>query len=115
MFNSDKFINFPCPLLEVILKRDDLNLVEIEIWLNGDSQSSTFNQDISKWNQEDFQTFKRILYKFIPLINKVRPYEEILSKELRDDILKFHMIPGYKPTLKIYILQDIQNKNLIPL
>ena len=31
--------------------------------------------------------------------DKVRPYEEILPKELRDDILKFHMIPGYKPTL----------------
>jgi len=130
LFNSDKFINLPAPLLEVILKRDGLNLVEIEIWENlvkwGLSQNPTFNQDISKWNQEDFQTFKSILYKFIPLIrfyeissidyvNKVRPYEEILSKELRDDILKFHMIPGYKPTLKIYILQDIQNKNLIPL
>jgi len=32
-------------------------------------------------------------------INKFRSYEEILSKELRDDLLKFHMIPEYKPTL----------------
>ena len=117
LFNSDKFINLSAPLLEVILKRDDLNFVEIEIWENlvkwGLSQNPTFNQDISKWNQEDFQTFKSILYKFIPLIrfyeissidyvNKVRPYEEILSKELRDDILKFHMIPGYKPTFNTH-------------
>ncbi|CAB4444580.1 unnamed protein product [Rhizophagus irregularis] len=29
--------------------------------------------------------------------NKVKPYEDIFSKELRDDILKFYMIPGYKP------------------
>ena len=34
--------------------------------------------------------------------NKVRPYEEILSKELREEILKFHMVLGYKPTLNAY-------------
>ncbi|RIA85709.1 hypothetical protein C1645_781280 [Glomus cerebriforme] len=58
----------------------------------------------------------QILHKFIPLIkfygissedyfNKIRPYEEILSKELWDEILKFHMIPGYKPTLNVYRLR----------
>src|SRR5437764_12022746 len=31
--------------------------------------------------------------------NKVRPFEEILPKELQGEILKFHMIPGYIPTL----------------
>ncbi|RGB22856.1 hypothetical protein C1646_677537 [Rhizophagus diaphanus] len=32
LFNSDKFNQLPAPLLEIILKRDDLNLNEIEIW-----------------------------------------------------------------------------------
>ena len=38
LFNSDKFANLPAPLLEIILKRDDLNSDEIEVWnsLNGD-------------------------------------------------------------------------------
>ena len=31
LFNSDKFINLPVPLLELLLKRDDLNIDEIEI------------------------------------------------------------------------------------
>ncbi|CAB4393408.1 unnamed protein product [Rhizophagus irregularis] len=112
LFNSDKFTQFPAPLLEIILKRDDLNLKEIEIWENlikwGLAQEKSLNQDVSKWNQDDINIFKRILYKFIPLIrfyeistedyfNKVKPYEDIFSKELRDDILKFYMIPGYKP------------------
>ncbi|RGB29047.1 hypothetical protein C1646_818741 [Rhizophagus diaphanus] len=112
LFNSDKFTQFPAPLLEIILKRDDLNLKEIEIWENlikwGLAQEKSLNQDVSKWNQDDINMFKRILYKFIPLIrfyeistedyfNKVKPYEDIFSKELRDDILKFYMIPGYKP------------------
>ncbi|CAB4377885.1 unnamed protein product [Rhizophagus irregularis] len=34
LFNNNKFINLPAPLLEIILKRDDLNLTEIEIWDN---------------------------------------------------------------------------------
>ncbi|CAB4373468.1 unnamed protein product [Rhizophagus irregularis] len=117
LFNSDKFINLPAPLLEIILKRDDLNLSEIEIWENlikwGLSQEQEFNQEISQWNQDDINIFKGILQKFIPLIrfyeissedyyNKVKPYEGILSKELIDEILKFHMVPGYRRTLNIY-------------
>ena len=39
----------------------------------------------------------------VDYFNKVRPYEKILSKELREEILKFHMVPGYKPTLNAYI------------
>src|SRR5436190_15039296 len=113
LFNSVKFIDLPAPLLEVILKRDDLNYYEIEVWENltkwGLAQEKTLNEDVSKWRQEEFNVFKRILYKFIPLIrffyissedyfDKVRPYEEILSKELLEEVLKFYMVPGYKPT-----------------
>ncbi|RGB29049.1 hypothetical protein C1646_767090 [Rhizophagus diaphanus] len=112
LFNSDKFTQLPAPLLEIILKRDDLNLEEIKIWENlikwGLAQEQVLNQDVSKWSKDDINIFKRVLYKFIPLIkfydissrdyfNKVKPYEKLLSKELRDDILKSHMIPEYKP------------------
>ncbi|RIA87410.1 hypothetical protein C1645_807325 [Glomus cerebriforme] len=114
LFNSVKFNDLPASLLEIILKVDILNLDEIEIWEYlikwGLSQEPTFNQDVSNWNQENFNQFQGILSEFIPLIkfyeissqdyiNKVKPYEEILSKELRDDILKFYMVPGYKSIL----------------
>ncbi|RGB22855.1 hypothetical protein C1646_775419 [Rhizophagus diaphanus] len=113
LFNSDKFTQLSAPILEIILKRDDLNLNEIEIWENlikwGLAQEQVLNQDVSKWNKDDFNIFKRILYNFIPLIrfyeissedyfNKVKPYEKVLSKELRNEITKFYMVPGYKPT-----------------
>ncbi|GBB93255.1 hypothetical protein RclHR1_02140008 [Rhizophagus clarus] len=116
LFNNNKFINLPAPLLEIILGRDDLNLTEVEIWENlikwGLAQGQTLNKDIFEWNQEDFSHFQRILYKFIPLIRfylissddyyyKVKPYEDILSKGLKDDILKFHMVSEYKSTVKI--------------
>ena len=32
LFNSDKFISLKVPLLKLLLKRDDLNMDEIEIW-----------------------------------------------------------------------------------
>ena len=35
LFSSDKFINLKTPLLELLLKRDDLNIDEIEIFFNG--------------------------------------------------------------------------------
>ncbi|GBB93007.1 hypothetical protein RclHR1_00210003 [Rhizophagus clarus] len=115
LFNSDKVINLEAPLLEFLLKRDDLNLFEIEIWdglIKWGLTQQEFNEDISKWNENDLNNFKRILYKFIPLIrfygisyenyiDKVKPYEEILSKELREEISKFHLDPEYKPTLNL--------------
>ncbi|CAB4397411.1 unnamed protein product [Rhizophagus irregularis] len=44
LFKSDKFIQLPAPLLEIILKRDDLNLKEIEIWEN-----------LIKWDKNNLQ------------------------------------------------------------
>ncbi|EXX71837.1 hypothetical protein GLOIN_2v1670067 [Rhizophagus irregularis DAOM 181602=DAOM 197198] len=113
IFNSDKIINLEEPLLEFLLKRDDLILDEIEIWDGlikwGFAQGQGLNQDVSEWNKDHINIFKRVLNKFIPLIrfygmssedyyNKVKPYEEILSKELRENMIKFHLDPEYEPT-----------------
>jgi len=52
LFNSDKFTRLPAPLLEIMLKRDDLNLKEIEIWNGlikwGLAQEQASNRDVSK-------------------------------------------------------------------
>ncbi|RGB21266.1 hypothetical protein C1646_778531 [Rhizophagus diaphanus] len=105
-FCLDKICSGP----EVLFNSD-----KIEIWENlikwGLAQEQVLNQDVSKWNKDDFNIFKRILYQFIPLIrfyeissedyfNKVKPYEKVLSKELRNEITKFYMIPEYKPTYR---------------
>jgi hypothetical protein len=112
IFSSNKFTQLSAHLLEIILKRDDLNLKEIEIWENiikwGLAQDQIVSQDASKWNKYNINILKKILCKLIPLIrfyeissedyfDKVMPYEEILSKELSEDMLKFYMIPEYKP------------------
>ncbi|GBC52423.2 BTB/POZ domain-containing protein [Rhizophagus irregularis DAOM 181602=DAOM 197198] len=119
LFNSDEFIHLPSSLLEIILKQDDLNLDEIEIWeilikwgLSQDNNNILYD-DISEWNRETFNNLERNLRKFIPLIGfydistddyftKIKPFEQILPKELREDILKFHTVPEYEPTFDTY-------------
>ncbi|RGB35294.1 hypothetical protein C1646_785446 [Rhizophagus diaphanus] len=127
IFDSDKFTSLEASLLEFLLKQDDLNLSEIEIWEGlikwGLAQDQELNQNVSKWNQEDFNIFKKILNKFIPLIrfcgisnkdyfDKVKPYEEILPKELREEISKFHQIPGYNPTFNLLLPRYNIDSNL---
>ncbi|RGB29041.1 hypothetical protein C1646_767081 [Rhizophagus diaphanus] len=125
IINSDKFISLEAPLLEFLLKQDDLDLDEIEIW-NGlikwglAQEQELNNKDVSKWDQEEFKIFESILHNFIPLIrfyeissedyiNRVKPYEDVLSKELRDENLKFHLVPGWKPPFNLLPRRSIDS------
>jgi hypothetical protein len=120
LFNSDKFINLKAPLLELLLKRDDLNVDEIIIWENlvkwGVSQRN-INNDPTKWSKEDITKIERELCQFIPLIRfydiepadffyKVYCYKEILPKDLIHDLLEFHIVPNIKPKINLTPSRD---------
>jgi TLD len=94
------------PLLELILKRDDLSLDEIVIWDNLIkwclAQHPSFKKDIKKWNKEEITTMKNTIDMFIPLIrfyyissadflDKVYPYKVLLPEDLVNNIFAFHM------------------------
>ncbi|RIA78691.1 hypothetical protein C1645_842597 [Glomus cerebriforme] len=111
LFNSDKFINLKAPLLELMLKREDLNLSEIEIWKSllkrYFAQQKIVNNPV-KWNEDDIIKLESALYRFIPLIRfydikpadffyKVYHYKIILPKDLIYDLLEFHIVPNMKP------------------
>src|SRR5438045_4110921 len=116
LFNSDKFINLNAPLLELLLKRDDLSLDEIFIW---DSlikwclaQNSNISQDAEKWNKEDITVMERTIHRFIPLIrffdiipddfiSKVYPYKGLLPDDLIKNIFTFHMVPNKKLNIDV--------------
>ncbi|CAB4377989.1 unnamed protein product [Rhizophagus irregularis] len=57
LFKSDKFVNLKAPLLELLLKRNDLLLEEIIIWDNLIkwclAQHSNISQDPTQWNNDD--------------------------------------------------------------
>ncbi|EXX76714.1 hypothetical protein GLOIN_2v1776175 [Rhizophagus irregularis DAOM 181602=DAOM 197198] len=113
LFNSDKFITLKSPFLELLLKRDDLNVEEIEIWenlLKWCFAQQNIENDQTKWNKEDITKIKNELNKFIPLIRfyniepadffyKVYCYndKDILPKDLINDLLEFHIVPNVKP------------------
>ncbi|GBB89316.1 hypothetical protein RclHR1_00160032 [Rhizophagus clarus] len=76
LFDSDEFIDLKAPLLELLIKRDDLNMKEIEIW-------------------ESLLRFYNI--KPADFFYKVYCYKEILPQDLIHDLLEFHIIPNIKP------------------
>ncbi|GES99164.1 BTB/POZ protein [Rhizophagus clarus] len=111
LFSSEEYTNLKAPLLELLLKRDDLNMDEIEIWENLLKWCFTqhnMENDPSKWNKEDITKIERALFRFIPLIRfydikptdffyKVYCYKGILPQDLIHDFLEFHIVPNMKP------------------
>jgi hypothetical protein len=102
-------------LLELLLKRDDLDMDEIEIWeslLKWCFAQQNVKNDPSKWNKDDITKIERSLHRFIPLIRfydidptdffyKVYNYKDILPKDLIHDLLEFHIVPNMKPKMNV--------------
>ncbi|RIA81643.1 hypothetical protein C1645_881501 [Glomus cerebriforme] len=114
LFKTDNLINLKAPLLELLLRRDDLLLNEIDIWDSlikwSFAQHPSIQQDIKKWNKEDITIMERTIHRFIPLIRfyhissedfllKIYPFKVLLPKDLMDNIFKIHMTPDKKPNL----------------
>jgi hypothetical protein len=106
LFEADKFANLKEPLLELLLKRNDLLLDEIAIWDSlvkwCHSQNPSIQKDVKKWNKEEIVIMERTIHRFIPLIRfyhipsadfiaKVYPFKKIIPEDLIDNILVFHM------------------------
>ena len=115
LFNSDRFINLKAPLLELLLKRDDLNMDEIEVWqslLKWCLAQQNMKDDPAKWTKEDITKIERSLHRFIPSIRfydiepadffyKVYNYKDILPQDLIHDLLEFHIVPNMEPKTNI--------------
>jgi hypothetical protein len=107
LFNSDKFTDLKAPLLEALLKRDDLNMYEIEIW-ESLLKWCFAQQNIRNDPVKDITKIERPLHAFIPLIRfydigptdffyRVYCYRDILPQDLIHDLLEFHIVPDVKP------------------
>jgi hypothetical protein len=109
LLDSDKFIILKEPVLELLLKRDDLLLDEIVVWDNLIKwclvQHPNISQDVTQWNKEEVTTMERAVHRFIPLIRfyhiisedfvfKVYPFKKLIPKDLINNLLVFHLAPN---------------------
>ena len=127
LLSSDKFINLKAPLLELLLKRDDLNVDEIEIWeslLKWCFAQQNMKNDPTKWSIEDITKIERSLHRFIPLIRfydieptdffyKIYCYKDILPQDLIHDLLEFYIVPNMKPKTHVAPSRKSINSTLI--
>jgi len=92
-----------------IIKRDDLQMKEIEVWEHvlkwGLAQNSTLIPDPKTWSDDDFKKMKNTLQNCLPSIRffclssiefsqKVRPYQKLLDHQLYDDLLNSYLDPN---------------------
>ncbi|PKK74706.1 hypothetical protein RhiirC2_846620 [Rhizophagus irregularis] len=131
--NHNKFLELDENIMIQLLKRDDLEMEEIDIWNYlikwGIYKTNHLKEEnLTNWIKQDFKDLEKVLHNCIPLIrffqisstelyDKVRkPYKKILPKELNEDIIKYFMKPGSKPTFPKGIFSNrikIINSNII--
>jgi hypothetical protein len=128
IFNSLDFTSISEKSLVQFIKRDDLQMKEIEVWEHilkwGLAQNSTLNPDPTTWSDEDFKTMENTLQHCLPLIRffsfsskeflqKVRPYKKLLKCQLYENLLNSHLDPDSEPTDNILPPRNIRFESII--
>ncbi|RHZ75173.1 hypothetical protein Glove_217g148 [Diversispora epigaea] len=108
IFESTEFTSLHESALVSILKRDDLQMKESEIWDYlikwGTAQNPTLTEKLEEWSDENFMTLKVTLQQCLPLIryfhilnsdviDKIKPYKKILGKQLWNDLKQYLILP----------------------
>ncbi|RGB30147.1 hypothetical protein C1646_711821 [Rhizophagus diaphanus] len=107
LFEEHTFLKLSSQMIEFILKQENITSDEIEIWNNlikwAYAQNPNIDQDPSNWTNDDIEVMKRTIHRLIPLIRfqdissddyyeKVFPYEELLPKKLKGEIMQFYLV-----------------------
>src|SRR5438034_4812972 len=116
IFKSFDFTTLSEKSLISIIKRDDLQMKEIEVWEHvlkwGLSQNSTLIPDPKTWSDDDFKKMKNTLQNCLSSIRffclssievsqKVRPYQKLLDNQLYEDLLNSYLDPNSVSTYNI--------------
>src|SRR5437773_4568445 len=114
LLNSGNMVFIEKSMLIIILKKDDLELDEINIWDHvikwGIGQNQELRKDISEWNKEDYKILKDILEDIIPLIRfneikskdfskKIRLYRKVFNEDIYEEILDYYLNDEWQPRL----------------
>ncbi|RHZ86418.1 hypothetical protein Glove_51g58 [Diversispora epigaea] len=102
-------------MLFSLIKHEGLQMAEVDIWealTRWGISNLSLSSDLKTWTSEDFETLENALHKFIPHIRffqmehrdyyfKVRPLNQILPKELKEDLEMYFIIPDCKPSSQV--------------
>ncbi|RHZ88035.1 hypothetical protein Glove_26g184 [Diversispora epigaea] len=117
IFDSSNFTSLQESALVSLLKRDDLQMKEVEIWDYvikwGIAQNSTLPINRKEWTKENFITLKNTLQQCLlyiryfhlsadEVLDSIKPYKKILDKQLWEDINQ-HLLSPKRPVKSIIL------------
>jgi hypothetical protein len=135
IFKSLDFTSLPEKSLITLIKRDDLQMKEIEIWEHvlkwGLGQNQTLISEPDTWTDDNFKMMENTLHNCLPLVrfyslsskeflHKVSPYKKLLNHQLYKDLLNSYMDPDVEPndrniSLPRNLVSDVIESNIVNL
>ncbi|GES84534.1 hypothetical protein GLOIN_2v1868421 [Rhizophagus clarus] len=118
IIESFEFTSLSEKSLISLIKRDDLQMKEIEVWEHvlkwGLAQNPTLISEPDIWTDDDFVTMKNTLRQCLPFVRffclsskefvqKVRPYKKLLNHQLYEDLVNSYMDPDSEPADNILL------------
>ncbi|EXX74591.1 hypothetical protein RirG_049680 [Rhizophagus irregularis DAOM 197198w] len=118
IFESLDFTSLPEKSLVSLIKRDDLQMREVEIWEHVLKwvleKNPTLLPDPTTWSDNDFNMIENTLQHFLPLIRffslssdefiqKVHPYKKLLKHQLYEELLNSHLNSNSEPNDNILL------------
>jgi len=118
IFKSLDFTSLSEKSLISLIKRDDLQMKEVEVWEYvlkwGLAKNPTLIQDPVTWSDDDFKMMENTLQYCLPLIRffslssddhvqKIRPYKKLLKDELYEELLNSYLDSSSKPNDNILL------------
>src|SRR5436190_7163959 len=128
IFKSMDFTSLPEKSLVQLIKRDDLQMKEVEIWEHilkwGLAQNSTLILDPDAWSDEDFKIMENTLQQLLPSIRffslsskefsqKVRPYKKLLNCQLYEALSNSYLDPDSEPKENISHPRNLKADGII--
>ncbi|GBB97381.1 hypothetical protein RclHR1_02980020 [Rhizophagus clarus] len=128
IFKSFDFTSLPEKSLILLIKRNDLQMNEIEVWEHvlkwGLAQNPTLIPDPDTWTDEDFKIMENTLKECLPLIRffslsskeflqKVHPYKKLLKHQLYENLLNSYLDPEIEPNDNVSFPRNIQVDEII--
>ncbi|EXX62538.1 uncharacterized protein OCT59_025427 [Rhizophagus irregularis] len=128
VFKSLDFTSLPEKSLIQLIKRDDLQMKEVEVWKHvlkwGLAQNPTLLPDPNIWSDDDFKKMENTLKYSLSLIRffslssidflqSVHPYKKLLKHQLYEDLLQSHLNPNSEQNDSILLPRNIRIEGII--